>query len=334
MSRIELLGVNQDRSKRISRQRTNINFAANEEKPQVEKEPQKHSHVKTITNVGGVILGLGAVSALVISKQLRPKNVKLLEKQKDKLKKVQDGLDNLVDKVTVDKTKMNKSFKFGLWSNKIADHNPELFNNLIYGFGTVAIMPLVILFAPFGKNKSTPEDRLFTVLRQPISFVTMFGMQLTVDKFIKDLVPKFVKNNSLEKDIEDSKGNKIYDNIQFNTAEYKTHFSDQLKKVGGMSAESVSGLLKINDEQSIKKEILKLPKEKIVELLPKLDKYFKIKGREQLLGQTIVVIGNVLFSAPIGCTMLNVFYGKSMKALKPPKVEAKAKENNEKGGQV
>lgn len=334
MSRIELLGINQDQSKNLSRQRQNINFAANEDKHQIAKEPEKHSPIKTITNVGGVILGVSAVGGLILSKQLRPKNVKLLEKQNKVLAKAQGSIDNFIDKVTVDKTKMNKNFKFGLWANKIADQNQELFNNLIYGFGTVVIMPLVILFAPFGKKKSTPEDRLFTVLRQPLSFVTMFSMQLTVDKFFKDMVPKFVKKNSFEKDFKDQNDKIIPENLKFNSGEYKKHFSEQLKKVGGMSDESVSNLFKIGDKETIKAELKKLPKESYEKLMPKLEKYSTIKNREKVLAQTIVILGNVLFSAPIGCTMLNVFYGKSMKAMKNHKAEDKVKENNGKGGQV
>lgn len=334
MSRIELLGINQDQSKNFKRQRKNINFAAKEETPQPVKEPQKHSPIKTITNVGGVAIGLGSVAALIISKQLRPKNVKLLEKQNKELKKVQSSIENLVDKVTIDKTKMNKNFKAGLWFNKIADQNQELFNNLIYGFGTVVVMPLVILFAPFGKKKSSPEDRLFTVLRQPLSFATMFTMQLTVDKFFKDMVPKVVSKNSLEKDFKDPSGKIIHENLKFNSGEYKKHFTEELKTVGGMTSESISNLFKIGDKETIKAELKKLPKESYEKLLPKLEKYSTIKNREKVLAQTIVILGNVLFSAPIGCTMLNVFYGKSMKAMKNHKVDEKAKENNGKGGQV
>lgn len=335
MSRIESLGVYQNKSEIQKNKRRNISFATGESNPQPNEEKKSGVSVKKITNVAGIVLGLGAMSAIVLSGKLRPKNVKLAEQQNKSLKKAQDAIANLKDKITVDKSEMNKGFKTGLWFEKVSSQNQELFNNILYGFGTVVIMPLVILFAPFGKKKSTPEDRLAAVMRQPMSFVTMFSMQLTVDKLFKDMVPNFIKKNSFEKNIKDPSDKTIYENIKFNAKEYEPHLKDQLKKVAGFSEEKVTDIFKLGDLKAMKAEIQKsCPKEKLNAVMPKFEKYSEISSRGKLLTQSIIILGNVLFSTPVGCTMLNVLYGKSMKAMHPPKGPDKVKENIEKGGQV
>lgn len=337
MSRIQSLGVYQDNSQAYQKKRKNIGFGENENNSQPNEEKKSGISVKKATNAAGIVLGLGSITAIVLSRKLRPKDVKIAEKEAKDVKKAQDAIANLKDKVTTDKSKMNKYFKAGLWFDKIAGQRKELFNNILYGVGTVVVMPLVILFAPFGKKKSSPEDKAAAVFRQPLSFATMFSMQLTVDKLFSDLVPKFIKKNSFEKNINDASGKPtLYENIRFNSGVYKKHLEEQLKTVAGVSAEKVSDMLKTaSDVDSMKKELDKCcSAEKIKAVLPKVQKYFKIKNEEKLLVQSVVILGNVLFSAPVGCTMLNVFYGKSMKAMHPPKGPDKVTDNSEKGGQV
>lgn len=81
---------------------------------------------------------------------------------------------------------------------KLKKNSEELTNNLVYGFGTLVVMPLVIMFSPFGKKDATKEDRFFTILRQPISFATLFAMQLTFDKIFKSLVGNLNKYKLLD----------------------------------------------------------------------------------------------------------------------------------------
>lgn len=336
MSRIQSLGVYQDNSQAYQKKRKNIGFGQSENNSQPNEEKKSGISIKKATNVAGIVLGLGSITAIVLSRKLRPKDVKLAEKQAKDVKKVSDAIDNLKDKVTVDKSEMSKTFKMGLWFDKVSSQNKELFNNILYGVGTVVVMPLVILFAPFGKKKSSPEDKAAAVFRQPLSFATMFSMQLTVDKLFSDLVPKFIKKDSFEKDIKDAKGETIFENIRFNTKAYEPHLKEQLEKVAGFSKDKLPDLFKTTgDAKAMQNELAKsCSPEKIKAVLPKIEKYFKIKGEEQLLVQSVVILGNVLFSAPVGCTMLNVFYGKSMKAMHPPKGPDKVKDNSEKGGQV
>lgn len=82
--------------------------------------------------------------------------------------------------------------------NQLKENSAELTNNLVYGFGTLVIMPLVILFSPIGKKDASKEDRTFTVLRQPISFATVFAAQLTFDKIFKTLIPELNKHRLLD----------------------------------------------------------------------------------------------------------------------------------------
>lgn len=334
MSRIQSLGVYQDNSQVYQKKRKDIGFGESEKNSQPNEEKKSGVSAKKITNVAGMVLGIGAISAIVLSKKLRPKDVKLAEKQQKTLKKAQDAISNLKDKVTIDKSKMNKNFKIGLWFDKVSSQNQELYNNILYGVGTVVVMPLVILFAPFGKKKSSPEDRLAAVMRQPMSFVTMFSMQLTVDELFKNIVPKFISKNSFEKDIKDASGKPIYENIKFNADEYKPHLTEQLEKVAGLSKDKISNFFKMKDMEGLEKELNKCSQEKINAVLPKLKRYNEITSRGKLLTQSIIIGSNVLFSTPVGCTMLNVFYGKSMKAMKASKEAKIAKENSEKGGQV
>lgn len=335
MSRIESFGVYQDKSQIYQKKKKNISFATSESNPPPKEENKSGFSVKKATNILGVALCVGSMTAIVLSGKLRPKAVKLFEKQSKEAKKATDAIDNLKDHVLVDKTGLSKNFKMGLWFEKVAGQNKELFNNIVYGFGTVIVMPLVILFAPFGKKKSTPEERMATVLRQPMSFATMFAMQLTVDKLFKDLVPKFIKKNSFEKNIGPDKEHRNYENIQFNHEEYKPHLDDQLEKVGGFTKEKIKDLHKANNMDAFKSEIKNVCSgEKAEILLKKLDKFNAIKGKGELLGQSITILGNVFFSTPVGCTTLNILYGKTMKAMNAPKGQAKIKDNSEKGGQA
>lgn len=84
-------------------------------------------------------------------------------------------------------------------------------------------MPLVILFSPIGKKDASKEDRLFTVLRQPISFATVFAMQLTFDKFFKGLMDKL----NLHKLLDGAK-NKEGKEIFFNTDRFKEVISEKM----------------------------------------------------------------------------------------------------------
>lgn len=335
MSRIESLGVYQNPSQIHQKKHKNVSFATSESNSPPKEENKGGSPIKKATNILGVVLCVGSIGAIVLSGKLKPKAVKLFEKQSKEAKKATDAIDNLRDKVTVDKSGLNTNFKMGLWFDKVSSQSKELFNNIIYGVGTVVVMPLVILFAPFGKKKSTPEERWATVMRQPMSFVTMFSMQLTVEKLFKDIVPKFIKKNSFEKNIGPDKEHRKFENIQFNEAEYRPHLDEQLEKIGGFSKDRIKDLHKANNMEAFKNEIINCcSKEKAALLLPKFEKFKAIKGKGDLLSQSIIILGNVFFSVPVGCTTLNLLYGKSMKAMNASKEAKIAKQNSEKGGQV
>lgn len=305
--------------------------------PQKEGEEKKKGFsVKKFTNVLGVALWIGAVSGYLITQVKRPKGQKIMDKLSKTEKAITGVADNLKEASKTDKKKDGLGFRLGLTFNKWSEQNKELFNNLVYGFGTVVVMPLVILFSPFGKKKSSKEDKVFTVFRQPLSFATMFTMQLTVDKLLKGFVPKFVDKNIFE-DKDNIKDGKIidYEKLKYNSKVFKEKYSEKLKdcKVDGKDIKELFKFSDFAEAEGMLRKILPSGKD-FADMSPKLKKYFKVKGKEDLLATTIVILTNVFFSAPVGCTMLNVIYGKSMKKLKPEKSENKPKEQSTKGGQV
>lgn len=305
-----------------------------------EKEPEEKKgglSVKTATNVLGVALGMGAIAGYIIMRYRRPSAQKLIDRN-EKLQKGLSGIISDIKEAAITKEGKNNGFKLGEFFNKLSEKNQELFNNLVYGFGTVVVMPLVILFSPLGKKDASKEDKVFTVLRQPLSFITMFSMQLTVDKFFKGLTPKFVKKNIFEdKAILTSDGKGInesrIEDIKYNTDAYKTEFKKNLTKLAKDRKDDIEELFKINDIDTAKEHLKKILNGADFDNMAKsLEKYLAIKGRQKLLGEALVITTNVLFAAPVGCTLLNVIYGKFMKTFHSSSPD-KAKENMVKGGQ-
>lgn len=305
------------------------NFGVNKEND----EKKKGISGKELTNILGVAVGVAAIGGYMLSQARRPQTQKMHDALSGWEKKIANLIESIKEKARVKEPGEEKlGYRLGNLFGDWKESGEELFNNLVYGFGTVVIMPLVILFSPFGKKKSSTEDKVFTILRQPLSFVTMFSMQLTVDKFLKGLVPKFVAKNAFEID---GKQTDIKD-IKFNDGLLKSHFISEMEKLN-IPKNEITDLFKLGDQKLIEEQMGKLLKEigqdiQLPTMAKKLDNYFKASGRSKLLTQFLVVVTNVLFSAPIGCTMLNVFYGKMMKSWKSQKQGNNAPNESVKGG--
>jgi len=335
----------------LKNQKRDIYFGQETQLPQENKEQKKNPwSVKNVTNWGGVILGVMAITVPMILKLKRgtfEKNNAALEKieaqAKAKIINTEDKISVLKGEAGNEGLWFNMIHKFGNWSK----NNKELYNNIVYGVGTVGVMPLVIMFSPFGKKNSTKEDKLYAVLRQPLSFATMFSMQLTMDKLIGGLMPKFKKANILEKEglfnldgtIKDLK--KI-DEVKYNDEFLKGQLIEEIKQTLGKTEKEASklagSLLKLADENKEK------PLDKIKELAVdqlKVDKESslikifghaaEVTGRGKVLGETAKILGNIFFSQLVGCTLLNVIYGKTMKKWGPKSPEEK-QETAVKGG--
>lgn len=130
------------------------------------------------------------VSAAIAANKCRPKSLKMAAKLAKNEEAVNVAKNGLIQHGKVLQGKASKGgllYRFSDACGRAKEDSAELTNNLVYGFGTLVIMPLVILFSPIGKKDATKEDRTFTVLRQPVSFATVFALQLTFEKLFKSL---------------------------------------------------------------------------------------------------------------------------------------------------
>lgn len=408
------------------------------------KEEKKETHyIKTATNVLGVALWIGVVGYSVRDlKMLRPNHPEsVLRKIKNTRKQWESYQEKLADKNndSIDKLLEKGSFKgirkfFYKLGEGFQDAKMklggELFNNLLYAIGTLVVMPIVVLFSPFGKKNSSKEDKTFAILRQPLSVAATLGMQYTFDKMIDKYVPEIIKQNHLEsksilKDgkiiLKDEKGHflhKNYEKIKYNSDEAKEGFklwnnSEVVCKTANTAANNVTDTKKqgifnkiwnvfkdkyklenvqvpvvaeklvkqgiLSDDEikelftlaSFEEESATVYKEKlknilnnkyekqglhlnylvdfyrdddiegiarfkeenpqvandIKKLLNKFKKFTEVLDNNKMAGQKYKTWVNVLAASAIGCTFLNVIYGKSMKAWKNHKSEQLALQN-------
>ena len=191
-------------------------------------------------------------------------------------------------------------------------------------------MPLVINFSPFGKKNSSKEDKKYATLRQPLSFATMFSIQLTNDKMFKRWTNAIMDQNLLETDkvkaaIKENKVETVLDDIKYADGELKKHFervANELLGKGELSADEKAVLYKMKNAEMQHKTLegfLKdtskrtVSSENIENILKHFDRYAKAAGNKRLVGESLKILSNVIVSQFVGCTLLNVIYGKVMK---------------------
>lgn len=192
--------------------------------PQQPQQPKKEENkrgighiIKVVTNELGVAAFIGSIAACTIYAMRRPWAEKMAEKlEKDlsatrtceKIDAAQKDLDvydqqsnrSTASKILRELDPRRMAYRVGLMIYKAKNVGAELFNNIVYGVGTVIVMPLVVLFSPFGKKNSATDDKVFTVFRQPLSFALLFSMQLAVDKFLSKMaLPRIKAKHLLEK---------------------------------------------------------------------------------------------------------------------------------------
>ena len=326
-----------------------------DKKNSLEPEEKKSGFsFKKATNLASVILGAGIIGGSAIYMKRRPQWMKIQQK----------GMENLERKIKFQKTRLNDLIEMaqgkqerGGWLYRVGNKvnsfkekiGDELTNNLLYGFGTVCIMPLVIMFSPFGKKDSTKEDKLFAVLRQPLSFATMFSIQLTVDKLFsrwnKNIVSQnLLENENVRKALNNSK-NKLDDNvkplldqIQYNEKPLWENFENLFtEKLGDfVNKEEITkqlDVIKKIKSADVKHDTLmdflkdKKVDKQIQKVLEKaLTQHSNVAGKGKCVTEAIKIASNVIISQIIGCTLLNVIYGKTMKGYENHK-ENKAEHN-------
>ena len=299
------------------------------------EEPKKKKFgVKKLTNILGTVAGVAIIGISAYSLATRPKWLKLKGKQKALETKIASEATRYRDAIEIN----NGSQKRGSWlyrlghkTNAIVDQvGEELSNNLLYGIGTVGVMPLVINFSPFGKKNSSKEDKKYATLRQPLSFATMFSIQLTNDKVFKRWTNAIMDQNLLEtKDVQNAiKENNIdgvLDDIKYADGTLKKHFEkiadNLLGDANKLNADEKSVLYKMKNaqmqheqlEEFLKDSKRNVSKENIENILKHFDRYAKAAGNKRLVGESLKILSNVIVSQFIGCTLLNVIYGKVMK---------------------
>lgn len=379
------------------------------DKPEGDGEKYSKFTFKTATNVIGVIAWLGIVGfGAKKLKIFRPNSPERINEKAESLgKKIKSNIEICEDgnptehinealKNSFNKGAVNVLYKLGSKiKNTELKQGKELFNNLIYMFGTVVVLPLSVLFSPIGKKQSSKEDKICTVLRQPISAASALGLQFTFDKLLKKYVPEVMKKNMLEdtsiltKDKDgkntikllDEKGNFINENfekIKYNAAEAKDGFKklfeiDQNKNglKNLLTKEEVNAIFtnrtyEDDASKTYKKRITKLLNDKykasgldlstiddvnfddsllnskklaperkakilsykefakkhvkealdIQKLASKFSKTMSVIDSNYLVNQKGVIWINVVGATVIGCTFLNVIYGKMIKGMK------------------
>jgi hypothetical protein len=237
-----------------------------------------------------------------------------------------------------------KMYKAGIKSNGLKDKlGPELYNNATYAFGTMFVMPLVIWTSPFGKKDSTNSDKAYATLRQPFSVFATFTLQAIFDKMFDRYTPRIVKSNVFEKKgiVDEKDETKIlaekYNDIKYNNDEAKRIFKDVLPDMdvekGGLKgiidketakelvtldqfADAGSGdsYRKILTNMKENGKFEKLTEENLKILSDKVKVLADSVDYNSLMKQRPKIINNVIVSSVIGCTFLNVIYGKFMKA--------------------
>lgn len=171
------------------------------------EEKKKSFSFKKATNIAGVLAWLGLVAyGAKTTKILNKNSAESAERSISSARKqIKGALENVgyVRSGVDENANMNfiqKSFyKIGNWvQNATNKQGKELFNNLIYAFGTLVVMPTIVLLSPQKKENSEKGDKLFTILRQPFSVAATLIMQFTFDKVLSKKIPDVIKSNRLE----------------------------------------------------------------------------------------------------------------------------------------
>lgn len=326
----------------VQKQDFSVNFGNKDED---DKDKKGGINGKKLTNVVGTIAGIAIITSAAIYMKKSPAWRKIFDKAEgDFSKKVKAAQTDYADTVKMTKGEMKEGnwlYKLGYKTNGLVEKlgGEELSNNILYGIGTVGVMPLVIAYSPFGKKNSSKEDKKFAILRQPLSFATMFSIQLTNDKvfsrwsksaiaqniledkeLLKDGTNKFktvMKNN--KEVIDDS----ILDKIKFNDGVLKESFKEKCKELLGdknITSSEEEILYKMKDPVGQVKKLKEylhaksVNPETIEKVAKNFQRYANASGKSKCVTETVKILNNVVISQVIGCTLLNVIYGKVMKA--------------------
>ena len=159
----------------------------------------------------------------------------------------------------------------------------------------------------------------------------MFSIQLTNDRMFKRWTNGIMDQHLLETDkvkeaIKNNKIEEVLEEVKYADGPLKSFFEKAADKLlgeaGKLTSEEKSVLYKMKNaamQHETLEEFLKdtskrnVSKENIENILKHFDRYTKAAGNKRLVGETLKIASNVIVSQFIGCTLLNVIYGKVMK---------------------
>jgi len=239
------------------------------------------------------------------------------------------------------KIKKPWGYKFGLNLDKLQSQSKELFNNIVYCFGSLCVVPLVVIFAPWGKDASV-RDRVTTVLRQPLSVVSMLSLQIISDKLCRKFSSGLINKNHLEaNDIQAALKAKntdgIFNKVRYNSKPLKDVFTGAMTKQN--LTQEAADILKHKSFESAEKRLIEIANQKGISgsvlegLNSRLKHYHMANKRAELLKTAVTILVNVFLVVPISTLFLNVLYGKTVQKInekidaKKPKAEGKKDEN-------
>ena len=337
----------------------NISFYGENDSSQNEEKKSGFS-VKKATNAAAVLMWLAIVGAGIyrtgLFQKKHPENIAQKAKNiKEQFTDLKNDIGSKDDEILKNQKPTTRFvYKMGRWANSMEKKfGSELYNNLTYAFGTLVVMPLVIWTSPFGKKDSSTSDKFYATIRQPFSVFSTLMLQWTFDKMFDTYLPGIIKNNTLENQkvkssVKDGKiGIEAFDHIKYNSNETQRLFKllptldvEKGGLKGIISVEEAEDILNIGefaDKKEVNSYINSFEKKAgkdsaIGQRLSEsnreiLSKKFKVVTDSMLYNklakQRPKVINNVVASSIIGCTFLNVIYGKTLKAFE----QKRAKKN-------
>lgn len=193
---IDLKNINHNNACRFEPNYNRTAFTSeNKQNQDAKKTESKSKTSKQVSDFLVVLSSLLIVSFGLLASAKTRKNKQTLQKTQAVKKlthKVEEGI-NASD------SGGKKPFiqRFGCFWDRLQSNHKELTNNLIYALGVIVVEPFVVLASPFGKDKSTKEEKMTAIARLPITVLSSLSFQYSIDKFFSDLVPTLSKEGFL-----------------------------------------------------------------------------------------------------------------------------------------
>lgn len=334
-------------------------------KPEI-LEPKKNYSWKNVADTTATTLWLSAIGFTIYKTGMfRPKNPENILYKAEKIQRKYSKLENMTQineennlSGYLNNTKQVKGIitefcyktgeKLEQYKTRIGD---ELYNNLINSLGKLVIMPLIICASPVGDKKSSSDEKISIVIREPLSVLATFTLQSAFDKIFNIYMPKILESNMFESEAIRKKyqtDGKLsvenFDDIKYNPKETKRLFVElanvEPSKGGlkGIISEDIAQKLITLDafETSTYESYIRnfdknvrdggIPKEYVDIVRRKFTTVANSVGNYELAKIKPKIAMNIIVVVILSRIFLNVIHGKSVKLLHLEK------EQNNEGG--